>query len=132
MLYRMVNHVGLIMFLIFFFLMIRRPPRSTLFPYTTLFRSRGRPPDQPAAGNDSGTDRRAGGRRAAHTRAGAAISGTARQRPGSAGERHRRRPRAQPLARPAVRRDHLRLHPIAVVNTLAMIALQRGRELGLM
>src|SRR5256885_7314162 len=32
----------------FFFLMIRRPPRSTLFPYTTLFRSvlvrRGRPP----------------------------------------------------------------------------------------
>src|SRR2546422_5523832 len=28
----------------FFFLMIRRPPRSTLFPYTTLFRSRGRRP----------------------------------------------------------------------------------------
>src|SRR6266496_6318207 len=26
--------------LVFFFLMIRRPPRSTLFPYTTLFRSR--------------------------------------------------------------------------------------------
>src|SRR2546422_2965549 len=26
-------------FLFFFFLMIRRPPRSTLFPYTTLFRS---------------------------------------------------------------------------------------------
>src|SRR3712207_7706120 len=38
----------------FFFLMIRRPPRSTLFPYTTLFRSRGpqdglgrRGPDRP-------------------------------------------------------------------------------------
>src|SRR5258708_11086451 len=30
---------------LFFFLMIRRPPRSTLFPYTTLFRSVG-----PAAG----------------------------------------------------------------------------------
>src|SRR2546423_13651073 len=31
---------------VFFFLMIRRPPRSTLFPYTTLFRSgpRRRPP----------------------------------------------------------------------------------------
>src|SRR2546426_5722459 len=28
-------------FLFFFFLMIRRPPRSTLFPYTTLFRSLG-------------------------------------------------------------------------------------------
>src|SRR3712207_8577883 len=27
----------------FFFLMIRRPPRSTLFPYTTLFRSPPRP-----------------------------------------------------------------------------------------
>src|SRR5258707_15769847 len=27
----------------FFFLMIRRPPRSTLFPYTTLFRSQPRP-----------------------------------------------------------------------------------------
>src|SRR2546429_7147511 len=26
-------------FISFFFLMIRRPPRSTLFPYTTLFRS---------------------------------------------------------------------------------------------
>src|SRR5438445_7546847 len=33
----------------FFFLMIRRPPRSTLFPYTTLFRShqgRARRPDR--------------------------------------------------------------------------------------
>src|SRR5436309_7378326 len=30
------SHSG---FLLFFFLMIRRPPRSTLFPYTTLFRS---------------------------------------------------------------------------------------------
>src|SRR2546430_10380254 len=28
------------MHVFFFFLMIRRPPRSTLFPYTTLFRSR--------------------------------------------------------------------------------------------
>src|SRR5467141_4788210 len=35
---------------LFFFLMIRRPPRSTLFPYTTLFRSPHRrcpPPLQP-------------------------------------------------------------------------------------
>src|SRR3712207_7236667 len=31
-----------------FFLMIRRPPRSTLFPYTTLFRSPGRPQRDPA------------------------------------------------------------------------------------
>src|SRR2546429_7347609 len=31
---------ALVFVLFFFFLMIRRPPRSTLFPYTTLFRSR--------------------------------------------------------------------------------------------
>src|SRR2546429_2658282 len=30
----------------FFFLMIRRPPRSTLFPYTTLFRSAHLTPDE--------------------------------------------------------------------------------------
>src|SRR5215510_16246375 len=30
----------------FFFLMIRRPPRSTLFPYTTLFRSRSLKPSR--------------------------------------------------------------------------------------
>src|SRR5260221_7336861 len=35
----------------FFFLMIRRPPRSTLFPYTTLFRSRRSSP--PCEGLDS-------------------------------------------------------------------------------
>src|SRR5215475_15797540 len=39
-------YLGLVVFfsfLFFFFcLMIRRPPRSTLFPYTTLFRSHGR------------------------------------------------------------------------------------------
>src|SRR2546430_17508383 len=29
----------LLLYMFFFFLMIRRPPRSTLFPYTTLFRS---------------------------------------------------------------------------------------------
>src|SRR3712207_6975196 len=31
--------VGIQFIFMFFFLMIRRPPRSTLFPYTTLFRS---------------------------------------------------------------------------------------------
>src|SRR2546426_6119255 len=30
---------SMLRFYFFFFLMIRRPPRSTLFPYTTLFRS---------------------------------------------------------------------------------------------
>src|SRR2546427_10312239 len=36
----------------FFFLMIRRPPRSTLFPYTTLFRSTA---DESLRINDDGT-----------------------------------------------------------------------------
>src|SRR5256885_10654442 len=35
----------------FFFLMIRRPPRSTLFPYTTLFRSGTLPNRDPASAN---------------------------------------------------------------------------------
>src|SRR5471030_3410432 len=35
----MLNGLFSYCFLSFFFLMIRRPPRSTLFPYTTLFRS---------------------------------------------------------------------------------------------
>src|SRR5687768_18347612 len=34
-----INHIVHVS--LFFFLMIRRPPRSTLFPYTTLFRSSG-------------------------------------------------------------------------------------------
>src|SRR5260370_17823806 len=34
----------------FFFLMIRRPPRSTLFPYTTLFRSAGDAPEREGGG----------------------------------------------------------------------------------
>src|SRR5690349_24575052 len=46
MLHIFINHISSPMNLpllpiFFFFLMIRRPPRSTLFPYTTLFRSYG-------------------------------------------------------------------------------------------
>src|SRR6266850_5717960 len=40
----MLRERGPLRLLLFFFLMIRRPPRSTLFPYTTLFRSRARGP----------------------------------------------------------------------------------------
>src|SRR3712207_7603694 len=36
--------------MVFFFLMIRRPPRSTLFPYTTLFRSAFRAPGDDCPG----------------------------------------------------------------------------------
>src|SRR2546422_2114169 len=55
----------------FFFLMIRRPPRSTLFPYTTLFRSlvNGRDAEQ-VAHHQSGQDSQRGthgGRSEEHT-----------------------------------------------------------------
>src|SRR5438067_7848956 len=46
--------------------MIRRPPRSTLFPYTTLFRSRDPPPRhraQPRRANGCGSPGPAGGAR---------------------------------------------------------------------
>src|SRR6266480_6375393 len=46
----------------FFFLMIRRPPRSTLFPYTTLFRAGGS--DRERLGCDVGPDRGHAGSRA--------------------------------------------------------------------
>src|SRR3712207_9402065 len=48
------------LFCCFFFLMIRRPPRSTLFPYTTLFRS-----DARGLGEPRQRDPRAGERVAA-------------------------------------------------------------------
>src|SRR5437764_5667570 len=55
----------------FFFLMIRRPPRSTLFPYTTLFRSReSRHGHEPAALHRGGSARsreRTAGRSEEHT-----------------------------------------------------------------
>src|SRR2546430_9514358 len=43
---------------LFFFLMIRRPPRSTLFPYTTLFRSRHPDHDAPRRGRDAADELR--------------------------------------------------------------------------
>src|SRR5256885_4493314 len=50
-------------YVLFFFLMIRRPPRSTLFPYTTLFRSKslvcpGPEPDLYYSGRDRTLARR--------------------------------------------------------------------------
>src|SRR2546430_13687683 len=64
--------------ILFFFLMIRQPPRSTLFPYTTLFRSaarrprRGQPrlrtPDRPAGARAPRDAVRVPGDRAAQLR----------------------------------------------------------------
>src|SRR2546429_9989130 len=72
----LLQSLSLSLFLFFFFLMIRRPPRSTLFPYTTLFRSPqaehrparrsggSRNPVSPAAGHDPGTLERSACQRA--------------------------------------------------------------------
>src|SRR6185436_20852159 len=46
-----------------FFLMIRRPPRSTLFPYTTLFRSPDAPDHRPCGGGGDPASARASGDR---------------------------------------------------------------------
>src|SRR5476649_3019336 len=57
--------------LFFFFLMIRRPPRSTLFPYTTLFRSceyiRHRQRNPPADAPRDGSDRKSTRLNSSHT-----------------------------------------------------------------
>src|SRR5438876_7709877 len=53
----------------FFFLMIRLPPRSTLFPYTTLFRSHARACARPGCGGAAGAAaRRARSALAPHAR----------------------------------------------------------------
>src|SRR5712664_4292435 len=60
--YSYVFSYSLVPVLFFFFLMIRRPPRSTLFPYTTLFRSRSRRPSPrgcaPCGRGSPGRDRK--------------------------------------------------------------------------
>src|SRR2546430_12676588 len=57
------------MHVFFFFLMIRRPPRSTLFPYTTLFRSPTLPPFVYDAGALLAADRGDKQMRGLHARA---------------------------------------------------------------
>src|SRR3712207_8660875 len=77
---------------VIFFLMIRRPPKSTLFPYTTLFRSprHARPPEPPPRaelppGRDHhampGKDRSSGGRPAITRRAAPALEVSPRGAP---------------------------------------------------
>src|SRR5256886_12874765 len=75
--------------LFFFFLIIRRPPRSTLFPYTTLFRS----PDVPGAGGSTASrTRSAPGRRPASRTRRSRCPGTTRCCCRPASVRTRRRP----------------------------------------
>src|SRR2546426_6588875 len=80
---RVASIISYSLHIFFFFLMIRRPPRSTLFPYTTLFRS--------AAGFRPGHADRAGvGRAVLHGRDAARVGGRAGRR-GSGRARRRDR-----------------------------------------
>src|SRR2546426_4960275 len=88
-------------FLHFFFLMIRRPPRSTLFPYTTLFRSH----------QELQAGRRAALGGGAHARSRPVTRGTVHaQRRDAAGAQALRgggdEPRGRHRRAQAVRRDH--------------------------
>src|SRR5256885_13531166 len=71
------------MFGCFFFLMIRRPPRSTLFPYTTLFRSHELDDQRAIAAGVAGLARSARGAQDVrdHLRAAFATLHAARARP---------------------------------------------------
>src|SRR2546427_10001153 len=88
----------------FFFLMIRRPPRSTLFPYTTLFRSgsarpRRRAPDLRL--RRARAPRPAGGVRAVRRAGGPGADGGGRAAQRLPPRAHRRGPRPRARARAA-------------------------------
>src|SRR3712207_8551158 len=61
---------------LFFFLMIRRPPRSTLFPYTTLFRSKAKKAKKAAKAKAKG-EPKAHGAALAHASAAADVTPSA-------------------------------------------------------
>src|SRR2546427_1644959 len=67
--------------------MIRRPPRSTLFPYTTLFRSNAGARRARAGGGTHGPARRSGGGRGRDRAAGAGAPGGGAGAPQEGGDR---------------------------------------------
>src|SRR5256885_7009606 len=102
----MVTRLDIGHYIFFFFLMIRRPPRSTLFPYTTLFRS-------PRSCSWNGTRPRSCGRRGTRS---------IRRHPGR--ERNRRRHRRLP------RRDRksTRLNSSHLVISYAVFCLKKKKS----
>src|SRR5437773_6569106 len=96
--------------------MIRRPPRSTLFPYTTLFRSR-------AWGSSRGRERGRGGRGAR-----GAPAPPRGDRP-SRGRRERRRPRGRRCSRPRRRdRKSTRLNSSHITISYAVFCLKKKKK----
>src|SRR2546422_9886931 len=74
------SYAVVLLSLFFFFLMIRRPPRSTLFPYTTLFRS-GPPAPRTAAASSRPRPERAQGSRGGEAGLGQGEGGVSEHRP---------------------------------------------------
>src|SRR5256885_8253023 len=93
--------------------MIRRPPRSTLFPYTTLFRSPGTP----------GDDR-------PMTRAGAPLGAPLRRSPYGAGPRFRRWRKACPpiVSQLLADRKSTRLNSSHLVISYAVFCLKKKKQ----
>src|SRR5258705_7345215 len=101
---------------LFFFLMIRRPPRSTLFPYTTLFRSTCTDRDEsephaPPGVTSGGIDRKSTRLNSSHLGISYAVFCLKKKKSRPDGERQHREAltqRAQPTLHqpPGVSRDH--------------------------
>src|SRR3712207_7232286 len=102
--------------------MIRRPPRSTLFPYTTLFRSLVARPRAGAGRGPAPPGRLVGGR--ARIPTGEGAGGAARER---AGADHRFR---GDRARPALDRKSTRLNSSYANISYAVFCLKKKRPSG--
>src|SRR2546426_3782244 len=96
-----------------FFLMIRRPPRSTLFPYTTLFRS--------TTGSHAGCPADPAGRRSDGGERGHGGAGGSRP---SAGRRRRGPPRARPGC---IDRESTRLNSSHLLISYAVFCLKKKK-----
>src|SRR3712207_7016198 len=98
--------------------MIRRPPRSTLFPYTTLFRSAALRPERPhPLGGAGGADRRL------HPRVGLDGAGLGRR-----GRKPDRRPRPGAGGAPAGDRKSTRLNSSHANISYAVFCLKKKKK----
>src|SRR5256884_6633118 len=100
-----------------FFLMIRRPPRSTLFPYTTLFRSLEEPPYRRDEPRDD--PRAPAGPRPRHGR-----TSRARHRPGVCAEGHACRRAARARSQEQGQSPH---RPVTLAGLLERATLRQPR-----
>src|SRR3989442_7883212 len=94
--------------------MIRRPPRSTLFPYTTLFRSRLTPPGHSDGGS---TDAHRVGRRGLLSAARGSPRARAQSRPAARSEEHTSELQSRPhlVCRLLLEKKDTRTRPEAAV-----------------